>query len=206
MRMEDFHVKRDMPGTRADSRSENLLFAALRQVLGTGAGPAFRDIGPYTSDCLGDVLMRSGKEFIDSMAAQGFQLLGATEAEIGLEERTKCAVRRALLLEHDRVLIREAFAAQGIEMLFFKGALCDPLWWGGQGMRGATDIDVLIPRSSEDAATSILINIGYERRRIRTHPATEDAAKERLFHHPDSQSRFPVDLHLGEFRWHDLRI
>ncbi|MBN1570664.1 MAG: nucleotidyltransferase family protein [Acidobacteria bacterium] len=190
-------MKREAPGSRLDVYSENLLFAALREVLGTGAGIKLTDILPHGANDFRGILAHSGKEYIDSMVARGFQLMGATDAETDLEKRTKRAVRRALILEHDRALIRDAFSAQGIEMLFFKGALCDPLWWGAQGMRGSTDIDVLIPRSAENAAASILINMGYERRRTPTHPATEDAAKERLFHHSDSQTRFPVDLHLG---------
>jgi hypothetical protein len=190
-------VKRDVQGFRPDDRSETLLFAALREVLGTGSGVPQSNVDIQSANCVRNVLALSGKEFIDLMVSRGLRLLGGADSETDLEKRAKRAIRRALILEHDRVLISEAFAAQGIDLIFFKGALSDPLWWGAQGMRGATDIDVLIPRSAENGATAILTNLGYERRRTSTHPATEDAAKERLFHHRDSQFRFPVDLHLG---------
>jgi hypothetical protein len=179
-------VKREVQRLRADDKNETLLYAALREVLGTGAGFLPADIDLQSTDCIRNVLAHSGKEFIDLMVSRGLRLLGAADCETDLEARAKRAIRRALILEHDRALISDAFADQGIDTLFFKGALSDSLWWGAQGIRGATDIDVLIPRSAENGAASILINMGYERRRTPTHPATEDAAKEKLFHHPDS--------------------
>lgn len=197
MVMEDSRVKEEVQGLPVDEQSETLLFAALREVLGTGSGFVLPDSGPSRVDRLQSVLAHSGKEFIDCMAARGIRQLGATDQETGLENRKKRALRRALILDRDRIRIGDALTAKGIQWLFFKGVLCDALWWGGQGMRGATDIDILIPRSVENEATAILMDLGYERRRSPTHPATEDAAKERLFHHPDSFSHFPVDLHLG---------
>lgn len=178
----------------SDDQSEALLFDALCEVLGSGTSAARAEIDIRS---INNALARAGREFLDLMVAHGLQRLGAAEDATGLNERAKRALRRALILEHDRVTISNALSAQHIDHLFFKGSLSDPLWWGGRGMRGATDVDILVPRSAEDSAARALISLGYERKQILTHLATEDASKERLFHHSDFQAHFPVDLHLG---------
>jgi hypothetical protein len=178
----------------SEDQSEDLLFAALCEVLGSASG-AERAVPDAESSR--DVLARAGKEFLDLMVARGLQCLGAPEAATDLKTRGERSLRRALILEHDRISVNSALEARGIDHLFFKGALSDPLWWGGQGMRGASDIDILIPRSAEEQASLVLQSLGYERKRSSTHPATEDASKERLFQHSDIRSHFPVDLHLG---------
>lgn len=178
----------------SDDQSENLLFAALRAVLGSGTRAEQVE---FDAAAIRNVLECAGKEFLDLMVARGLQSLGAAGDAIDLDARTKQALRRALLLEHDRIAIGKALAAKGVEHLFLKGALSDALWWGGQGMRGASDVDILISRSAEAETAHALIELGYERTVVATHLATEDASKERLFHHSDPRSHFPVDLHLG---------
>jgi hypothetical protein len=178
----------------AEDRIEALVFEALRAVLGADEVAASADMAIAEINA---ALARAGKEFLDLMVASGLQRLGVPKESIDLDERTTKALRRALILDHDRVAIGNAFTARDIDHIFFKGALSDPLWWGGRGMRGATDIDVLVPRSAENEATHTLMDIGYERHRIPTHQATEDASKERSFHPRDSKSHYPVDLHIG---------
>ncbi len=178
----------------SEDQTEELLFAALREVLGS---PSRIEGLALSADSIQDALARAGKEFLDLMAARGLQRLGASETETSLETRMERSLRRALILEHDRISVSGALEAHGIDHLFLKGALSDPLWWGGQGMRGASDIDILIGRAAEEESALILRDLGYERKRSLTHPATEDASKERLFQHGDIRSHFPVDLHIG---------
>ena len=192
--MGDFLLKRLAQNPDWDDRSEALLFAVLREVLGTVTGIVQTGMDIHS---IHNALAHAGKEFLDYMVAFGLTRLGAAEDATGLDERAKWALRRALILERDRISISKAFAAEGIDHLFFKGVLSDPLWWGGRGMRGASDIDILVPRSAEDGAALALVNLGYERIQAPTRRATEEASKERLFHHSDMQSHFPVDLHLG---------
>jgi hypothetical protein len=187
-------LKGPAPPSIEDDQIEAFVFEALRAVLGTGEIAASANFAIPEIDA---ALARAGKEFLDLMVACGFQRLGVPKESTGLDERTPKALIRALILDHDRAAIGNAFLARGIEHLFFKGALSDALWWGGRGMRGASDIDVLVLRSAENEATHALLNLGYERHWIPTHLATEDASKERLFHHHDSKSHFPVDLHIG---------
>lgn len=175
-------------------QSEDLLFAALREVLGSGSGAERADLD---ADSVHEVLERAAGEFLDLMVARGLENLGATKVATGSRERQKQSLRRAVILEHDRNSLSQSLMSKGIEHLFFKGVLSDPLWWGGQGMRGASDIDLLVPRSTENECALILKGLGYELRQAPTHLATEDASKERLYHHNDFQSHFPVDLHLG---------
>ena len=176
------------------NQSEDLLFAALREVLGSGSRTG--RVG-FDIDIVHDVLERSGREFLDLMVARGLANLGVPEDVTGMQERVKQSLRRALILEHDRISISRSLATKGIEHLFLKGVLSDPLWWGGQGMRGASDVDVLVPRSAENDCKLIFKELGYDQRQTPTHLATEEASKERLFHHNDFRSHFPVDLHLG---------
>jgi hypothetical protein len=194
MILEDFLASEHALKSISDDQMESLLFAALREVLGldSSAGRAGIDV-----ESLHGVLEHAATQFLDLMVAYGLQGLGFDEDATALEERKQQSLRRAIILENDRIAIGNAFRAKGIDHLFLKGALSDPLWWGGQGMRGASDLDILIHRSAESESALILKSLGYEREVTLTHLATEDASKERLFHHGDFRSHFPVDLHLG---------
>jgi hypothetical protein len=192
--LEDFLASEHARRPISADQKERLLFAALRNVLGVDSGSECIGID---ADGIHEVLDHAAKQFLDFMVACGLQGLGTDEDMIALEERKQQSLRRALLLEHDRNAISNAFRAKGIDHLFLKGALSDPLWWGSQGMRGASDFDILIHRSEERISVLILESLGYERKATQTHLATEDASKERLFHHGDFRSHFPVDLHLG---------
>jgi hypothetical protein len=178
----------------SEDQAEALLFAALREALGSVSDSRGGDMDAAT---ISDTLTRAGKEFLDLMVASGLQSLGVPDSMIDLEERKSRSLRRALLLEHDRMSVSRALTSMGVDHLFFKGALSDPIWWGGRGMRGASDLDVLVTPSAEEESILALKGLGYRRVRTSTHLATEDASKERLFYHADLRSHFPVDLHLG---------
>jgi hypothetical protein len=179
-------------GKQIPSRAA-LLFAALRSSLGTntdisGAAVARADVQA--------VLAIAAREQLDALVARGLLALGLCLEPHDLERRRSQALRRALLLERNRAEVREALEQQGIRPVFLKAALCDSLWWGGQGLRGATDIDVLVPRACESAASEILRSIGYDRKLFHGRRAVLEATKERMFVPRDPQ-RFAVDLHLG---------
>jgi hypothetical protein len=186
--------KNHIPQAISDDESEALLFAALREVLGSGSGPAQDGINTRIAQ---EALALAARQFLDLMVARGLQCLGAAEDATGLDERSKRELRRALMLERDRLSISKALASKGIEHLFFKGALSDSLWWDGQGMRGAGDLDILIPPSAEAESTAALKNLGYKQKRTMSNLASEKASKERLFYHEDLKTHFPVDLHIG---------
>jgi hypothetical protein len=171
---------------------ENLLFAALRALLGSGGKQGKANLGN-----IGRVLALAFKENLDALVARGLQDLGAEANALGLESRRNRALRRALLLERDRSAVNQEFQARGIDHLFFKGVLTDSLWWGGEGLRGTADIDILVPSSAEAVATAALEKIGYKRMLFPGHLATDDASKERLFVSEDRQAHFAVDLHLA---------
>jgi hypothetical protein len=172
---------------------EELLFAALRAMLGTGAGT---NGGSLQDSCIKTALAMAALEQLDALVARGLLALGAPEGTLDLAERSARALRRALLLECDRLALSRAFHEHGIRHVYMKGAFSDALWWGGQGLRGATDLDVLIDPRTAAAATHILHGLGYQRKVVPSHLATQDAMKESSFASCEP-GRFPIDLHFG---------
>jgi len=182
---------RGIPAT-SDS-GEELLFAALRAQLGAAAGT---NGAPLEESGIRKALFLAEIEQLDALAARGLLALGAPEGTLDLAERSARALRRALLLECDRLALSRTFLEKSIRHVFFKGALSDALWWGAQGLRGATDLDVLIDRKSAAAAAEILRGLGYERKLMPSHQATLDAMKECSYVSREP-GRFPIDLHFG---------
>jgi hypothetical protein len=174
-------------------RHEDLLFAALREVLGTNCGHPTPPLEPPDVE---ETLSLAAREQLDAIVARGLALMGTPEELLALGQRCGQALRRALLLERNREEIARSLSARGVQHLFLKAALCDSLWWEGQGLRGGTDIDVLIPRTAETAASDVLRAMGYRRKLVQSHLATAESMKERMFIHGDTQ-RFAVDLHVG---------
>ena len=70
----------------SDNESEALLFAALREVLGSGSGPAQDGINTRIAQ---EALALAARQFLDLMVARGLQRLGAAEDVTGLDERSK---------------------------------------------------------------------------------------------------------------------
>ncbi|MFZ5475954.1 MAG: nucleotidyltransferase family protein [Myxococcota bacterium] len=66
--------------------------------------------------------------------------------------------KAALVLERDVRALAAALA--DVDHAFFKGALADARWWGGRGLRGCTDIDVLV--ADGERAGVALRALGYE--------------------------------------------
>lgn len=107
------------------------------------------------------------------------------------------ALARGMLLQRDRTRISVAFDRASIPHAFVKGALVDALFFDGRGEREACDVDVLVPRDREHDAWRALVDLGWARYVVATHPATNDASKERLFHRADGRAGYDVDLHVG---------
>ena len=72
------------------------------------------------------------------------------------------ALRAAMVQQSCATLVSQHFTAMGIRHLFLKGVVSDLKWWGGVGLRGAGDCDVLVEPNKEEEVLSVLDDLGFK--------------------------------------------
>ena len=92
-------------------------------------------------------------------------------------------------------VLHAALGEARIPHVFFKGPFADLVLWGGQGLRGGQDVDVLVPRKDEERALAALSGAGFTLAKSHGLDASAAASKARRLLPLDRALR-EVDLHL----------
>lgn len=167
---------------------DNLAFRALQRAVVGGACAA---PPPPEHACAAE--RHGARAGVGGLVRDGLRAMGVSDQPAwraaDIRDRAKLVV-----LQDTRERLGRSLERRGVAHLFLKGVLHDPAFYGGRGMRSATDIDVLIDGDGYRAAASALAELGYERLLFPAHLATELASKERQFRSP---TRPRVDLHVG---------
>lgn len=175
--------------------------------------------GDPSGDASGDVLtgalrgrlMVAGDSLLPAVRRVAFDehVLGLVEAglaDLTGEQDGPTALQRQLAtesmrLQAQRQSLSEAMRRSGVDPLYFKGVLADAQWWQGSGVRGCSDIDLLIEPGSLEVVDGILRDFGLEPLIPTERAATLSASKERPYQPVDGAMRrsnaFGVDVHLG---------
>jgi len=130
------------------------------------------------------------------LALTGLALLGNPVDD----ERRAFARERAiasLVFEQRRRRLSTMLNDHGIRHAYFKGALMDALFWRGSGLRGSTDIDVLVAQRDLAAVTMLLEQEGGERIFIEDRQASLAASHARVFHWYSGGADIDVDVHVS---------
>jgi len=107
----------------------------------------------------------------------------------------RAALAQSLRVKQQRAELSAIGARLGTEVLFLKGAWAEPVLYDGRGGRWSNDIDILVRPAHYAAFGRALEALGLAPRSVRTHRATLEAQKARLYDgHP---TWLPVDLHRG---------
>ncbi|MFZ9889603.1 MAG: nucleotidyltransferase family protein, partial [Myxococcota bacterium] len=93
--------------------------------------------------------------------------------------------------------VHAAFERLGCRAVFLKGVVTEALYFGGSGLRGARDLDVIIAKSQVSVADAALRTLGYWRHIERRRRISESAKPARLYIHRDRVGYPDVDLHVG---------
>ena len=143
------------------------------------------------------VLKRAAEDQVDGLVALGLQQMGAKEAEVRSRERVKEASFRSLWIQSGRDRVQKALEADGIFPVWLKGAVGDALFWKGQGLRGTTDLDILIAPDEVERADAVLMRLGYRYAPESGHAVSETFKPERLYLAQNRNRDVDVDLHMG---------
>ncbi len=136
---------------------------------------------------------------MDALVARGLRSVGVPELMLGSAAREQSALAASIALHAFRERLSAALHEHGVRHAYLKGTLSDALFWSGRGVRGVTDIDLLIARGDEPAATAALESLRF-RRAARVGPVTDAASQERLFGGKAHGKSLDVDLHVGVTR------
>jgi hypothetical protein len=169
---------------------EDALWTVLRAAASssTSWAPALESHPPSAEWVLRGVADRLRGQQMEAMGQAGFKALGwPWPAEL----TTHGARGRAVLLQSTRLDVSDQLKRRGIPHVFFKGALTDPLWWGGRGLRGGLDVDVLVSPRDFKGAREALVSGGFHEEIPAGHPVTTRVSKERTL----VRGPAAVDLH-----------
>ena len=174
----------------AADAATDLFWASLSTALGFRGHSA-----PRLDDATVQAALRlAEKEHLDALCAEGLTILGVDEAKSDRKARVHKAAVRSMLLHRDRRTLEDAFRRAAIPYVLLKGAVSDALFFQGSGLRGTSDIDLLIAPEATPRAHDILVEKGWQTSDSDPHrPPT--AKPERLYQSP-AQDRFDVDLHV----------
>lgn len=170
--------------------------AAISPSLRLRARPPSR---PISDDVAREVLPLAEAERVDALVARGLRALGVPDDVLRLADRERAALAQSLSLHHARAQLSAALDEHGVPHVYLKGTLSDALFWRGSGVRGVTDIDLLVAPVDEPYAHAALTSLGLVRP-VRVGVATDTAAQERLYGGELRGRPINVDLHVGVCR------
>lgn len=173
---------------------DHLLWSALDAGLGLGLLPASRVPEAPPVHVVAALLTRARGMQLHAAAALGARALGwPLPPEVDPAALARQALAHALVHQATRQRVTRAFSRAGVTHVFLKGALMDPLFFGGRGLRGSLDVDVLVSPAQWKPAQQALWAEGFSRELPVGHPVTARAGKELTFRSGDAV----VDLHRG---------
>lgn len=143
------------PLPEARDRIDWALTHALRAALLSSRGAAVPSLH-LEEEIASAVLEEAGLARLDGLVSQGLVALGnAPLAGEAAKRRRQGAVLSLWLHEHRR-RVSAALDAREIPHVYLKGALSDALHWRGSGLRGTSDLDVLVAAGDADHAVQAL--------------------------------------------------
>lgn len=154
---------------------------------------------PIPDDVVREVLALAEAERVDAIVARGLRTLGAERELLRLSERERAALAQSLSLHHARAQLSTALDGHGVPHVYLKGTLSDALFWRGTGVRGVTDIDLLISPEDEPHAHAALLSLGLSRP-MRVGAVTDRVSPERLYGGELRGRPINLDLHVGVCR------
>lgn len=107
------------------------------------------------------VLKQAEAMQLDALAALGLSCLGADEKVVQAKERSEKAFLRSMLLQHQRDRLEKELHKLDTPHVFLKGILSDNLWWKQTGLRGASDIDLLVHPNDQAKVGALLNEMGF---------------------------------------------
>lgn|GEM_PF-1788162 len=126
---------------------------------------------------------------LTALAAFGEHCLTASLAD--------AAWRHSMHMESDRQWVQRLLDDAGVAVAFTKGALADPLFWRNSGLRGGTDLDVVVRRVDFEAVHHILCSHGWGLRRGHQLPTPQVTKSEWQYQWQSADAaHFDVDVHI----------
>jgi hypothetical protein len=142
-----------------------------------------------------EILKLSEALQLDALTATGLVALGADPEFVSVDSRMEKALLRSMLLHHVRHQMETGFQKDGIQYAFFKGILSDNLWWEQSGMRGASDIDLLVDGTDQEKAFNVMAKIGAKELQLGL-MSEIGRKKARIFRVSIAAHDVCIDLHL----------
>ncbi|MGE6229115.1 nucleotidyltransferase family protein [Paenibacillus chitinolyticus] len=119
-----------------------------------------------------------------------------------LKRKAEATLFQNLLLKTETDRLLRLFEEAGLQILLMKGIYFSERYYGGFGVRGTTDIDLLIQPENLSAAAAIVETLGFERF------DESDASHHVVYTREGAAGRLPitVEIHWGlvEFRTADI--
>ncbi|MFE4570543.1 nucleotidyltransferase family protein [Paenibacillus chitinolyticus] len=119
-----------------------------------------------------------------------------------LKSKAEATLFQNLLLKTETDRLLRLFEETGLQVLLMKGIYFSERYYGGFGVRGTTDIDLLIQPENLSAAAAIVETLGFERF------DESDASHHVVYTREGAAGRLPitVEIHWGlvEFRTADI--
>lgn len=150
-------------------------------------------------DVVRELVALAEAERVDALVARGLRSLGVEPEVLRLADRERAALAQSLSLHHARAQLSRALDEHGVPHVYLKGTLSDALFWRGTGVRGVTDIDLLVSPEDEPHAHGALVSLGLARP-VRVGVVTDRATQERLYGGDLRGRPINVDLHVGVCR------
>lgn len=154
---------------------------------------------PVSEAVAREVLRLAEVERVDALVARGLRALGVAEAALDVTARERSGLAMSLSLHDVRARLTTTLDAHGVRHAYLKGTLSDARFWRGAGVRGVTDIDLLVTPADERGADEALEAVGL-RRPVRVGVVTDAATQERLYVGSVGGHPLNVDLHVGVCR------